>query len=200
MGVAADIRDTSAAVSKWWKTGEEMGDVGLAVVGWLPFGDIFKGIGKVGRKLGDAVSVKEIAAKGTLNTYGNALRGSLGPGRLSHADEWAVTMSRAEGMGGTVVSCPSTMAYEPALGSPGRLLIDPDASIGALRHEFQHIVDDAALGHPGLRVMADSNQFWRLEFRGYMQEINTARDILDFDAGRAILQERRQRRMDILGR
>ena len=56
VGMAADIRGTSAAVSKWWKTGEGFGDVLLAGVGWLPGGDIFKGVGKVGSKVGQATN------------------------------------------------------------------------------------------------------------------------------------------------
>ena len=140
-----------------------------------------------------------VGARG-LSTYGDALRGPLGPGRTSHPEEWAQTMTKAQEMGVAVVSRPGVMAYEPAKGAPGRLLIDPDASIAALRHEFQHITDDAALGHPGLRVLADPNQFWRLEFRGYMQEINTAGSLRDFNAGRSILNEMRQRRMEVLGK
>jgi hypothetical protein len=58
-------------------------------------------------------------------------------------------MAKAKDMGVSVVSRPGTMAFEPAFGQPGRLLLYPDASIGALRHEFQHVVDDAALGIPG---------------------------------------------------
>jgi len=48
--------------------------------------------------------------------------------------------------------------------------------------------------------MASKPEFWRLEFRGYMQEIHTARSIRDYDAGRAILDEMRQRRMEILSK
>jgi len=140
-----------------------------------------------------------VGARG-LSTYGDALRGPLGPGRTSHPEEWAQTMTKAQEMGVAVVSRPGVMAYEPAKGAPGRLLIDPDASIAALRHEFQHITDDAALGHPGLRVLADPNQFWRLEFRGYMQEIKTARSLREFNAGKSILNEMRQRRTEVLGK
>lgn len=51
-----------------------------------------------------------------------------------------------------------------------------------------------------MRVIADSDLFWRLEYRGYMEEIKLAREIRDFDAGRFILQEMRARRQEILGR
>jgi hypothetical protein len=62
------------------------------------------------------------------------------------------------------------------------------------------MLDDFDLGHPGLRVIADSDLFWRLEYRGYMEEIKLAREIRDYDAGRLILQEMRARRKEILGR
>ena len=143
-----------------------------------------------------------VAPKTRLNTYGDALRPSLGPAHLSHADEYAAIMRHVDELGVPVTTRRGTLAYEPSLtpGSPGRLILDPDASIGALRHEYRHVLDDFDLGHPGFRVMGDSDQFWRLEFRGYMEEINAARAIRDYDAGRAILQEMRQRRLDILGR
>lgn len=48
--------------------------------------------------------------------------------------------------------------------------LDPEASIGAVRHEYRHMLDDFVLGHPGMRVIADSDLFWRLEYRGYMKK------------------------------
>ena len=142
------------------------------------------------------------APRTRLNTYGDALQPVLGPAHLSHADEYAAIMRHVDELGVPVTTRRGTLAYEPSLtpGSPGRLILDPDASIGALRHEYRHVLDDFDLGHPGFRVMGDSDQFWRLEFRGYMEEINAARAIRDYDAGRAILQEMRQRRLDILGK
>jgi WXG100 family type VII secretion target len=141
-----------------------------------------------------------IGESGLLNTYGDALREVLGPGRLSHSDEWASTLTRAQEMGVEVATREGVLAYEPAFGKPGRLLLDPDASIGALRHEFRHALDDAAMGHPGFRIMADSDAFWRLEYRGYMEEIRLAREIQAYDAARSIVKEMRARRLEILGR
>ncbi len=94
-----------------------------------------------------------------------------------------------------------TLAYEPALqsGNPDRLILDSDASIGAARHEVRHMLDDVDMGYPGFRLMEDSQAFWRLEYRGYMEEINIARETRNFDAGRRILEEMRARRMKILG-
>lgn len=85
-------------------------------------------------------------------------------------------------------------------GRPGRLIIDPEASIGALRHEYRHMLDDFELQHPGMRIIADSDKFWKIEFRGYMEELNLARNIKDYDACSFIISEMRQRRLEILGR
>lgn len=97
---------------------------------------------------------------------------------------------------------PGGLAYEPALsqGNPGRLLLDPDASIGAMRHEFRHVLDGQASGYQGFRLMMDSDQFWKLEYRGYMEEIKLARELKEFDTGRKVVQEMRTRRQEILGR
>ena len=85
-------------------------------------------------------------------------------------------------------------------GRPGKLIIDPEASIGALRHEYRHMLDDFELQHPGMRIIADGDKFWELEFRGYMEELNLARSIKDYEAGSFIISEMRQRRLEILGR
>ncbi|MCG8346238.1 MAG: WXG100 family type VII secretion target [Chloroflexales bacterium] len=168
-------------------------------------GETVDDAGRIARTSSGEVSLASGVAKGVsaerglLNTYGDALWEILGPGRVSHADEWTSTLSRAREMGVEVVDRPGTLAYEPMFGAPGRLLLDPDASIGALRHEFRHVLDDADLGHPGFRIMADSEAFWRLEYRGYMEEIRLAREIRAYDAARNILQEMRARRREILG-
>ena len=129
------------------------------------------------------------------------MRDVLGPARVSHPDELASHLDLAKSMGVDVEYRAGTLAYEPALrsGNPGRLILDPDASIGAARHEVRHMLDDADMGYPGFRLMEDSQAFWRLEYRGYMEEINLARETRNFDAGRKILEEMRTRRMEILG-
>jgi len=138
---------------------------------------------------------------GALYTYGDHLRPVLGPATLSHADEVASIMRQAESMGIGVRYETGRLAYEPALrsGNPGTMILDPDASIGALRHEWRHALDDASMGHPGFRLMADSDAFWRLEYRGYMEEIKLARQTRNFDVGRQIVGEMRARRGEILG-
>lgn len=85
-------------------------------------------------------------------------------------------------------------------GRPGKLILDPEASIGAVRHEYRHVLDDIEAGHPGMRIIQDSETYWKFEYRGYVQELNLAREIRDYDSVKFILQEMRMRRMEILGR
>jgi hypothetical protein len=138
----------------------------------------------------------------TLNTFGDALRDKLGPAKVSHPDELNAILNHADEAKVGVEFRSGTLAYEPSLssGKPGRLILDPDASIGAVRHEYRHMLDDMAQGHPGFSLIADSDAFWKLEYRGYMEEIRLARQTRNFAAGRFILDEMRARRMEILGR
>ena len=137
-----------------------------------------------------------------LNTYGDAIRNRLGPASKSHPEELDSILNHAKELNVRVEFRPGTLAYEPSLssGKPGRLILDPEASIGAVRHEYRHMLDDMEMRYPGFKLIADSEAFWKLEFRGYMEEIRIARQLRDYDAGRFILQEMRARRMEILGR
>ena len=119
---------------------------------------------------------------------------------MSHPEEYNAILNHAKEIGAKVEFRPGTLAYDMEFGKPGKLILDPDASIGALRHEYTHMLDDLAAGHPGMRIIADSETFWKFEYRGYMQEINLAREIKDYDSARFILNEMRARRMEILGK
>lgn len=169
------------------------------------------GVAKAGKVLpkGNSITLdssikrdRDVVPNKQLNSYGDHLRDILGPARTSHPEEYASILDEAKQRGVDVVDRPGGLAYEPALsqGNPGRLLLDSDASIGAMRHEFRHVLDDQASGYQGFRLMMDSDQFWKLEYRGYMEEINLARELKEFDTGRKIVQEMRTRRQEILGR
>lgn len=166
--------------------------------------------GTVGRVAAERIGSGASAAQafgaaprgGTLYNYGDHLRDALGPGRISHPEEYAQMFRTAESIGVSVdVRAGSTLAYEPALrsGSPGRIILDPDASIGAIRHELRHALDDAAMGFPGFRAMADSRLFARMEIRGYLEEIGVAREIGRRDIANKIWGEMRMRYREIMG-
>ncbi|WP_244527406.1 hypothetical protein [Lihuaxuella thermophila] len=77
------------------------------------------------------------------------------------------------------------MAYSPtSSGSPGEVYIDVNASISALRHEYQHFLDDMAEGWPGMRGLYDLKSRTRKELRAYLAEIREAeklgyKDVVD---------------------
>ncbi|AZK49065.1 hypothetical protein EIM92_15180 [Paenibacillus lentus] len=57
---------------------------------------------------------------------------------------------------------------------PGQLNIYEDASISALRHEYQHFLDDMAKGYPILDVTYEFKNRIIMELRAYMVEIKEA--------------------------
>jgi hypothetical protein len=70
-----------------------------------------------------------------------------------------------------------------------------------LRHESLHFEDIRAGGYKSFSdYYRNPEEFWRLEFRGYMEEINMAREAREFDAGRELIEQMRNRRMDLLNR
>ncbi|HEY9062700.1 MAG TPA: S8 family serine peptidase [Pseudobacteroides sp.] len=104
-------------------------------------------------------------------------RDVLGAGLHSHPDEWNDIISKIQQAGGKVrYSDNGTMAYSPgSQGIPGEIIIDRNASFSALRHEYQHFLDDMASGWSGRRIMyEDFKERIMWELRAYMQEIKEA--------------------------
>lgn len=93
---------------------------------------------------------------------------------------------------------PGQLAYSPSPGRAGRILLDPDVSIGALRHEFRHFLDLRARGYPSMAYFfTDIAAFWLLEFRAYMEELRLARQLREFGIARSLVQQMRARREQI---
>jgi hypothetical protein len=166
---------------------------------------------KVALKLGSAARKKAcpflrkggclFAPKGALRADADLLLTRLGPARLSHPEEYAQIMKELEGAGVTIEQRVGSLAYSPAKGGPGKMVLDPDASVGALRHEYQHFLDVQAAEFPGLGAYyKDLPEFARLEVRGYMREIATARQTGNADLVPKIVKQMRARVKEILGR
>jgi hypothetical protein len=103
------------------------------------------------------------------------VRDVLGPGRLSHPDEWHSTLENLKKAGVEIMLTPEErLAY--ALGTrpsnPGQIHLHQDASIGALRHEYQHFLDDQAAGFLGTRGLYDLAFRKQTEQNAYNIEIN----------------------------
>ncbi len=123
-----------------------------------------------------------------------------GAGRLSHPKEYTEIFEFLRQEGVEVVERVGVMGYSPAKGEPGRLIIDRDCSISALRHEVQHYQDDKAFGFPGLATyLQDEWLTWKFEFNAYWEEIKFAKNKKDFELGRKIVKLMKERRFEILG-
>jgi len=116
------------------------------------------------------------AERPQFNKNADPLRDALGPGRLSHPELWNKTINEVKARGVEVKFRKGGMAYSPSPspGKPGQLIIDPNASIGALLHEYQHFLDDVALDFPGMIALFKTDTRIKLEFNAYMREIHFA--------------------------
>jgi hypothetical protein len=111
--------------------------------------------------------------------------GRWGPARATHRQEWDAAIREARELGVEVVVRPGALAYgpSPSPGAPGQLVLDPDASYGALLHEMQHMRDDRAAGWAGMRGwFEDPSVRYENEVRAYEQEIRYAESISDRDS------------------
>ena len=127
------------------------------------------------------------------NSGGDRLFNALGPARINNRHEYDQIMSDLRRNGVEVSFRTREFAYGPASssGKPGNMVIDPDASIAALRHEYGHYLDDAALGFPGSRYYLSTNPRTRVasERRQYLQEIRLARILRDDTARRELIRD-----------
>lgn len=117
----------------------------------------------------------------------------LGPGRLSHPEEWNATLAMLKQEGVEVSYRSGAMGYWAVAGEPGRMLLDPDMSIAALRHETRHFLDDKKLGFPGMGYFfLNLEERWKFEFNAYIEEINLMRSLREFDTGQKLVRLARQ--------
>ena len=102
------------------------------------------------------------------------IRDVLGPGRISHPKEWNETLATLKSAGVEIMlTNEERLAYAPGTfpGSPGQIHLHEDASIGALRHEYQHFADDQAAGYLGTRGLYDLAFRKQTEQKAYAIEI-----------------------------
>ena len=106
------------------------------------------------------------------------MRNVLGSGRISNPDEWNSILRQLEDSVVEIKFRDGNMAYAPGLrdGNPGQIVIDSDASLSALKHEYQHFLDAQAEGFPSLGKQMFEEPQNRIikELRAYMVEIKEA--------------------------
>lgn len=126
-----------------------------------------------------------------------------GPARETHPAEWEAAMREAEEAGVEVTIREGALAYgpSPSRGHPGQLVLDPDASYGALLHEMEHLRLDRDAGWAGMAGwMSDPRVRYENEARAYQQEIDYARSIGDQEAVDRLHELLRKEYEDIFGR
>ncbi len=111
----------------------------------------------------------------TFLSKGDPLRNKYGPARISHPDEFEQALEELREAGAEIDFRPGSLAYSPEKGGPGRIIFDPDGSIGALRHEMRHFRDTRDAGYPGLGAyLSNPHLYWGMEFRAYMEVFHFA--------------------------
>jgi hypothetical protein len=129
------------------------------------------------------------------------LKSRIGPAYVSHPGEYDFIMQQLADADVEIVFRPGSLAYSPATGAPGRMILDPQASLGALRHEYKHFLDIRDAAYPGIGpYLTDPKAFARLEVRGYMAEVQLAREIGHSDLVPEIVQQMKTRVKELLGK
>ncbi|QGN48443.1 WXG100 family type VII secretion target [Micromonospora sp. WMMC415] len=125
-----------------------------------------------------------------------------GPARQTHPGEWEAAIRDAQETGVEVSFREGALAYgpSPSPGRPGHLVLDPDASYGALLHEMQHLRDDHAAGWAGMRGwFEDPVVRYENEVRAYQQEIRYAESIGDRESVERLNEAIREEYVKIFG-
>lgn len=127
---------------------------------------------------------------------------ALGAALETHPDEFQAVMERLDSAGIEVDLRPGSMSYSPgADGEPGRLILDPEASYGAVLHEMSHFLDDEAAGYPGMRHwIKDPTVTAGGESRAYQAEIDYANSIGESEIAGQLEKLKSQRINELLSR
>lgn len=134
--------------------------------------------------------------------YGDYLRDVMGSAKDNNPEELQEIITQVESMGGEVHLIPNhtSMTTDIRKGAPGIIKVDENASIGAIRHEYRHFLDDMANGNSGLRYyLEDNDKFFEYEKRGYEEELAIARKYGYNDIEKKILKEIERRKKEIYG-
>ena len=93
-----------------------------------------------------------------------------------------------------VVYREGAMAYSPAKGVAGQLVVDPSASYSVLLHEYTHYLDDVAAGFPGMEYHFQTINRVKMELHAYMQGIKLADSLGYKDVSKQLFENNRNER------
>ena len=131
------------------------------------------------------------------------MRDVVGPGIQSNPEEWFAIIEDVERQGGRIrYSSKGTLGYWPSSGDgrPGQITVVEDASFSALRHEYQHFLDDAKSGWQGLRILfGDPELRFQWELNAYNIEIEMAEKMGLDDVVEQLLKNLEKERRMIFG-
>lgn len=140
--------------------------------------------------------------KDEFHCYGDYLRDVLGSAKDNNPEELQEIIFQVVSMGGEfhLLSNSETMVTNIQKGKPAIIKADENASIGAIRHEYRHFLDDMANGNPGLAYyLKDKDKFFEYEKRGYEEELAIARKYGYNEIEKKILKEIELRKKEIYG-
>ena len=138
----------------------------------------------------------------TFHCYGDYLREALGSAILNNPEEVQQIINEVEQLGGSVhfLKNNTKMVCNIFRGQPGEIEVDENISIGGLRHEFRHFMDDMQNGNPGLAFyLRDNDLFFEFERRGYEEELKIAEQQGLTEIADKIRNEIEKRRREIYG-
>lgn len=127
-----------------------------------------------------------------MNSGGDRLIDTMGSARINNAVEYNAIINDLKAKGVDISYREGQFAYGPAPsgGRPGNIVFDPDSSLSAIKHEYGHFLDDAALGFPGQRYYYENPGARMATERGqYLGEIRTARELGDTTARRQLIED-----------
>lgn len=137
-----------------------------------------------------------------LHCYGDHLREMLGAALKNNQEEVKTIVSDIKRLGGSIVFLENNtkMVCNIRKDEPGVIEVDENISIGGLRHEYRHFLDDVENGCPGLAYyLKDKDAFFEYELHGYEEELAIARKSGYIEIEKKIVNEIEKRRKEIYG-
>lgn len=146
------------------------------------------------------VRVKPVASAVILRTDYDPIRKYIGSAEKSHPEELKKIKQELIEIGVKIQERNKVMSYSPGLrGEPGRILMDPNASISAWKHEMQHALDDYNSGWAGFRLFINPETAIEMENRAYDLEIDFAEQLGYNDVAKELRELKETRRRELLG-